>query len=63
MTHVVDTEIIEGLGNLDLLGEVEEGIGELFTLTKRALDNLEVVDIAQEVADWLVWIRPVCMWV
>lgn len=33
MTHVVNTEIVQGLGNLDLLLGIEEGIGKLFTLT------------------------------
>lgn len=59
MTHIIDTEIVESLGNLNLLGEVEKGVGELFALTESTLDNLEVVDIAQEVTDWLVWIRSV----
>ena len=63
MTHIVHAKIIESLGDLNLLGEVKEGIGELFTFSEGALDNLEVVDIAQEIADRLVWVRSVLMWV
>lgn len=51
MTHVVDTEIVEGLGDLNLLLRVEEGVGELLTLTESTLDDLETGDIAQEVGD------------
>ena len=51
MTHVVNTELIQGLGDLNLLLGVKEGIGELLTLTQRTLDDLEARDIAQEVGD------------
>lgn len=51
MTHVVNTEIIESPGNLDLLLGVKEGVGELLTLTQSALDDLEAGDIAQEVGN------------
>lgn len=49
MTHIVNAEVIEGLGNLNLLLGVKEGIGELLALTKGALNDLEAGDIAQEV--------------
>jgi hypothetical protein len=49
MTHVVDTKVIQGLGNLNLLLGVEEGVGELFTFTKGTLNDLETRDIAQKV--------------
>lgn len=49
VTHIVDTEVIEGLGDLNLLLGVEEGVGELLTLTESTLDDLEAGDIAQEV--------------
>ena len=41
MTHVVHTKVIECFGNLDLLGGVEEGIGELLSLSQCALNDLE----------------------
>lgn len=46
MTHIVGTEFIECLGNLDLLLGVKEGIGKLFPLTKGAFDDLETRDVA-----------------
>ena len=51
MTHVVNTKLIESLGDLDLLLGVKKGIGELLTLTQGTLDDLEPRDIAQEVGD------------
>ena len=51
MTHVVNTELIQGLGDLNLLLGVKKGIGELLTLTQGTLDDLEPRDIAQEVGD------------
>jgi len=51
MTHVVNTEVIQSPGNLNLLLGVKEGIGELLTLTQSALDDLEAGDIAQEVGN------------
>ena len=51
MTHVVNTEIIQSLGNFDLLLGVEESVGELLTLTQSTLDDLEARDVAQEVGD------------
>lgn len=57
MTHIVNTKIIQGLGNFNLLGSVEESIGKLFTLSQSTLNDLEVRDITQEVAYWLVWVR------
>jgi hypothetical protein len=59
VTHIVNTKIIESLGNFNLLLCIKPGIGKLFTLAESAFDNLEVADIAQEVADGLVWIRSV----
>ena len=49
MTHVVDTKVIQSLGDLNLLLGVKEGVGELFTFTKGTLNDLETRDIAQEV--------------
>lgn len=49
MTHVVNTEVVKSLGDLNLLLSVKEGIGELLALTEGALNNLEAGDIAQEV--------------
>lgn len=48
---VINAELIQGLGDLDLGLGVEEGVGELFAFTKGALDDLEVGDIAQKVLD------------
>ena len=59
MTHIVDSEIIQGLGDLNLLGGVEEGVGELLALSQRALNDLEARYIAQEIAHGLVWVRSV----
>lgn len=42
MAHVVNTEIIQGLGNLNLLLCGEEGSCELFSLTQCTLNDLEV---------------------
>jgi hypothetical protein len=56
VTHIVHTKVVQRLGDLNLLLGIEEGIGELFTLTQSTLDNLEAGDIAQEVANWLVWV-------
>lgn len=51
MTHVVDSEIVQSLGNLDLLLSVEEGVGKLFTFPESTLDDLEAGDIAQEIGN------------
>lgn len=50
-THIVNTKVVESLGDLDLLFGIEESIGELLTLTQGTLDNLETGDIAQEIGD------------
>jgi len=57
MTHIVNTKIIQSFGNFNFLGGIEESIGKLFTLSQSTLNDLEVRDVAQEVADWLVWVR------
>jgi hypothetical protein len=57
MAHVVNTEIIQRLGNLNLLFGVKKSIGELLTLSQRALDNLESRDVAKKVAHGLVGVR------
>lgn len=54
--YVVDAEFIQRLGYLDLLLGIEEGIGELLSLAKRRLDDLEVAHIAEKIADGLVWV-------
>lgn len=51
MTHVVDTKIIKGPGDLDLLLGIKKGVGELLSLTQSTLDDLEARDIAQEIGD------------
>lgn len=51
MTHVVHTELIQSLGDLNLLLGVEESVGELLTLTESGLNDLESRDVAQEVGD------------
>jgi hypothetical protein len=61
VAHVVNAEIIQSLGDLDLLLRVEKGIGELFTLSQSTLDDLKIRYVAQEVADGLVWVRTVRM--
>jgi len=61
MTHIINTKIIESLGDLDLLLRVKEGIGELFTLPECALNDLEIGYIAQVVPDWLVGVCAVGM--
>lgn len=58
-THIVDAEIIQGPGDLNLLGGVKEGVGKLLALTQGALDDLEARDVAQVVAHGLVWVGPV----
>lgn len=61
--YIVDAKIIQRLGNLNLLWEVKEGIGELLSFSQRTLDDLKSRDIAQKVACILVWVRTVGMWV
>lgn len=51
MTHVVHTEVIQSLGDFNLLLGIKEGIGELLTLTQGRLNDLETRDIAQEIGD------------
>lgn len=45
----------QGLGNLELGLGVEEGVGKLLALTKRTLNDLEIVDIRDVVLNGLVW--------
>jgi hypothetical protein len=61
--HIVYTKIIQRPGNFDFLGRVKKGICKLLTLTQSALDDLEVRDITQEVANWLVRVISVDVWV
>lgn len=63
MTHIVYTELIQGLGYLNLLGSVKEGIGKLLSFSERALNDLEFRDIAQKIPDRLVWIPARDVWV
>ena len=63
MTHVVNTELVQSLGNLNLLGGIEEGIGKLLSFTKSRLNDLESTNIAQEVSYWLVWVVRWLVWV
>ena len=63
-THVVNTKVIEGLGDLNLLGGVEESVRKLLSLAQGGLDNLEARDIAQEVTNTGVWVvLLVSVWV
>jgi len=61
VTHIVNSKIIQRLGNLDFLLSVEEGIGKLFTFAQCAFNDLEVRHVAQKVADGLVWVCSVGM--
>jgi len=63
VTHIVCSEIVQSLSNLNFLLGIEKGIGKLLSLSKCALDNLEAGNIAEKVADWLVWISRMRMWV
>ena len=51
MAHIVGTEFIESLGDLDLLLGIKKGIGKLLSLAQCAFDDLEARDVAQEVGD------------
>lgn len=51
MTHVVNAEVVQGLGDLNLLLSVKECIGELFAFSQSTLDDLETRNIAQEIGD------------
>lgn len=57
VTHVVDPKLIQCLSNLDLLGSVEESIGELFSFSQCTLNDLKIGNIAEEISDWLIRIR------
>jgi hypothetical protein len=61
MTHIINAEIIQSLGNLNFLLSIKECIGKLFTFSQRTLNDLEIRYIAQKVADGLVWVRSVRM--
>ena len=54
--NAVNTKFIQLLGNCNLHVGVKVGIGELLTLTKGRFNDLEVGDVGEEVADWLVWV-------
>lgn len=41
MTHIIHTEVIQGLRDFDLLFRVEESIGKLFSLSQCTLNDLE----------------------
>lgn len=49
MTHVVNTKVIESLGDLNLLFGIKKGVGELLAFTQCTLNDLKPGDIAQEV--------------
>lgn len=51
MTHIVNTELVQSLGDFNLLLGVEKGVGELLALSQGAFNNLEAGDIAQEIGD------------
>lgn len=51
---VVHTEIVEHAGDLDFGLSVEVRVGELFTLSKRRLDNLESRNIGKEISHGLI---------
>lgn len=55
-SYVIDTKVVERLGDLNLLGKIKVGIGELLALSQCALDDLERVDIAEEVGNGRVGI-------
>jgi hypothetical protein len=58
MTHIIHPEIIERLGNLNLLFRIKEGIGKLFPFSQSTLNDLKPRDIAQEVAHMPIPIIP-----
>jgi hypothetical protein len=58
-SYVINTKVVQRLSDLNLLGSVEESIGELLALSQGALNDLEGVDIAEEVGDGLVGVPGV----
>jgi len=55
-------QILQSLGNFNLLLSIEESVGKLFTLSQRTLNDLEIAQIAEEVRDTAIWIiRPMRM--
>lgn len=63
VTHIVGAKFVKGLCDLNLLLGVEESIGKLLSFSERAFNDLETGDIAEKVADWLIWISRMRMWV
>jgi hypothetical protein len=59
--HIIHSELIQSLSDLNLLLRVKEGIRKLLSLSQGALDDLESRDIAEKVADRLVRIPAVWM--
>jgi len=59
VAYVVNTKVVQCLGDLNLLGGVEESVGELLSLSQGAFDDLERVDIAEKVGDRLIGIPAV----
>jgi hypothetical protein len=60
--HIIHSELIQSLSNLNFLLRIEEGVCELLSLSQGALYDLEPRDIAQKVANRLVgipaaWVR------
>lgn len=56
ITHIINSEIIQRLGDLNLLLGIKESVCELLALSQSTLNDLEARYIAQVVADRLVWV-------
>ena len=63
VTHIIRSKVIQSPCNLNLLLGIKKSIGKLLPFSKGALNNLKAGDVAEEVADGLVWISGVRMWV
>jgi hypothetical protein len=63
VTNVVSSKVVQRLGYFDLLLSIEKGIGKLLAFSKGTLDNLKTRDVAKEIADRLVGISGLMVWV
>ena len=58
-SYIINTEIVQGFGNLNLFSSIKESIGKLLALSQGTLNDFERVDIAEEVRDGLVGISRI----
>jgi hypothetical protein len=56
MTHIICTKLVEGFGDLNLLGRIKVGVCKLLPFSQCALDYLETRNVAEEIADRLIWV-------